>query len=96
MADRYKKECGILYVKFQDKVVGHLSFLITKDKMIPLFVGYDRDLNGEHNIYFNIVYRIIELGISLGKKVIKCGQTTDFFKQKSDADRKNCFFCSKI
>lgn len=73
-------------------LLGHVTIVEKENSLIPLFLGYDKTLNKEYDIYFNLVYKILEIGIQEKKKVIKFGQTADYFKQKMGCNTTNVWW----
>lgn len=74
------------------KTVGCLTFIETPDTIIALFVGFDKMLNRDYHIYFNLVYKLLEIAMEKKKKNIKFGQTADFFKQKLGCTPQDLWF----
>jgi predicted N-acyltransferase len=82
----------LVTIKKDGVLVGHVSLVEKNDILIPLFLGYDKKLNREFNIYFNLVYMILEIAIQEKKKIIKFGQTADFFKRKMGCISENVWW----
>lgn len=72
----------LITVKRKNVLLGHISIIELHDKFVPLFIGIEKAANKKYDIYFNLVYKIFEVAIQENKKIIKCGQTADFFKRK--------------
>ncbi len=72
----------LILIKKDDLLLGHVSIIEKNESFVPLFLGYDKALNKDYDVYFNLVYKILEVAIEEKKKYIKFGQTADYFKQK--------------
>lgn len=82
----------LIVIKKDDILLGHVSIIEKKDSFIPLFLGYDKILNKKYDVYFNLVYKILEIAIEEGKKNIKFGQTADYFKRKMGCSSVNVWW----
>ncbi|MDD3038028.1 hypothetical protein [Bacteroides sp.] len=72
----------LITIKRENILLGHISIVELRDKFVPLFIGYEKIVNNKYDIYFNLVYKILEVAMHEKKKIVKCGQTADFFKRK--------------
>lgn len=72
----------LIIIEKDGVLLGHVSIIESQDILIPLFLGYEKVMNKEYDIYFNLVYKILEVAIQEKKRIVKFGQTADFFKRK--------------
>jgi predicted N-acyltransferase len=80
------------YMKDQ-KLCGFFSYL-DQDKTLDIhYIGLDKDLNIKHQLYLNMLYYIIELGIQESKTQINFGRTAPEIKSSVGAETVNmdCF-----
>ena len=61
-----------------------------------MYLGIDYEHNEEYRLYFNMLYRIIKLGIELNKKTIELGQTCYYPKLKLGSRLKSLFMYIKF
>lgn len=72
----------LITIEKDNILLGHISIIELEDKFVPLFIGIEKTLNKKYDTYFNLVYKILEVAMQEKKKIVKCGQTADFFKRK--------------
>jgi predicted N-acyltransferase len=68
------------YVYRDDKVVGFLASLFSETTFHGLFVGLDYSLNSQSEIYFNLLYHLVDIALQRGSQEIYVGQTADEIK----------------
>lgn len=82
----------LITIEKNNELLGHVSIVVKKDCLIPLFLGYDKANNKEFDVYFNLVYKILEVAIEEKKEYIKFGQTADYFKRKMGCHSANVWW----
>lgn len=72
--------------EFVDKetkdIVGFIQLKLIGDKLCFLFGGFRKEDNDKYDIYYNILLKIIEIGIAKQVKTIEFGQTAEESKLK--------------
>lgn len=71
-----------ILIEGNNAILGYVLVVEKKDCLIPLFLGYSKKHNKTYDIYFNLVYKVLELAIERKKSMVKFGQTADYFKHK--------------
>jgi len=75
--DKYLQDrSAIILAKRNSVSVGFALLLYDNKILIPLFFGLDYAYNEEYCVYFNLMYKAIEVGINEGMKSIDMGITT--------------------
>lgn len=74
-----------IIVKKGSNIVAMELVLEDEEILRPLYVGIDYRYNESYKIYFNMIYQIIEMGISRGKKKVELGQTCYHPKKQAGA-----------
>jgi len=67
---------SIVLARYGRTIVGFTLLLDDEDKLVPLYSGLDYSYNERSALYFNLLYRAVEVGIVLGKRVVDLGITT--------------------
>ncbi len=57
------------------KMVGFYTSIQTHDALDAHFLGYDHNYNGSHQLYLNMLYDLVEEGISLGVSHVDMSRT---------------------
>jgi predicted N-acyltransferase len=68
------------YVYREDKVVGFLASLFSETTFHGLFVGLDYSLNSQSELYFNLLYHLVDIALHRSPREIYVGQTADEIK----------------
>jgi predicted N-acyltransferase len=68
------------YVYRDDQVVGFLASLFSETTFHGLFVGLDYSLNSQSELYFNLLYHLVDVGLRRRSQEIYVGQTADEIK----------------
>ncbi|MGA1825529.1 MAG: GNAT family N-acetyltransferase [bacterium] len=75
--DKYLGESSaIIMVKREGILIGFTLLLFDEMTLIPLFTGLDYNYNDRYSVYFNLLYKSIEVAIREGKRDIDLGITT--------------------
>lgn len=64
------------------KVVGFIQLKVIEDTLYFMFCGFNKVDNEHYDLYYNMLLKIIEEGITLGVKEINFGQTSEETKLK--------------
>ncbi|HEV3300561.1 MAG TPA: GNAT family N-acetyltransferase [Planctomycetaceae bacterium] len=68
------------YVYREDKIVGFLASLFSETTFHGLFVGLDYSLNSQSELYFNLLYHLVDIALRRRSQAIYVGQTADEIK----------------
>jgi hypothetical protein len=68
------------YVYDEDKVVGFLASIFNESTFHGLFVGLDYSLNSQSELYFNLLYHLVDVALRRKSREIYVGQTADEIK----------------
>lgn len=71
-----RNKSSLLLVKKDGTPIAFSLLLFDRETLVPLFCGLDYTYNEEYCVYFNLFYKIIEIGIEEGMKDIDLGITT--------------------
>jgi Peptidogalycan biosysnthesis/recognition len=63
-------------IYLQEKLVGFVSYFIIDKSMKVHFIGIDYSYNHSHDLYFNILFRVLEIAILQKFKMIDYGRTS--------------------
>lgn len=66
----------------QDKLIGFAQMLPKGDKVVGKYLGMDYMVSREHELYFALNLRAIDVGTSRGFKEIEFGETSYHFKKE--------------
>ncbi len=66
--------------------IGFTALLFDDETLIPIYSGLDYKYNMEYCVYFNLLYKIVEIGINRGMKNIHMGLTTIIPKKDLGAE----------
>jgi len=64
-----------------DKIVGFCFGIAGGDQHVMLFVGRDYDVTPDADLYFNLIYRGLDQGMTAGVRAVHIGASSDEFKQ---------------
>jgi len=68
------------YVYREDKIIGFLASLFSETTFHGLFVGLDYSLNSQSELYFNLLYHLVDIALRRRSQAIYVGQTADEIK----------------
>jgi predicted N-acyltransferase len=68
------------YVYRDDQIVGFLASLFSETTFHGLFVGLDYSLNSQCELYFNLLYHLVDIALRRRPQEIYVGQTADEIK----------------
>jgi hypothetical protein len=71
-----------------DEIIGFIQTKEIDDKLYFIFGGFEREDIERYDIYYNMLLKIIELGIEKGMKEIEFGQTAEESKLKIGCQEK--------
>jgi len=75
--DKCLGDCSAVILAKKDNIpIGFTLLLFDDETLIPMYSGLDYNCNKEYYIYFNLLYKIVEVGIKEGMKDIDMGITT--------------------
>ncbi|MBI4650529.1 GNAT family N-acetyltransferase [Candidatus Desantisbacteria bacterium] len=77
---------SIILIKKDNIPIGFTLLWFDDETLIPIFSGLDYNYNDEYGIYFNLLYKIVEVAIDKGKKDIDLGITTLIPKKEMGAE----------
>ncbi len=80
--DKMSKDIKVLAMVKNEQVLGAAILMVSEKTMTFLFVGLDYAKRDEYEIYFNLVYGILQLAIQLDCTQLKLGQTSYWVKQR--------------
>ena len=72
----YKDNFEVLGFFHKNKLVAFYSAFVTGDAYELYYVGFDYEMNGEYQLYFNMLFSGLERAIVLKKKQLKLGRTS--------------------
>lgn len=78
----YEAELYEFIDKETKDIVGFIQLKLIEDKLCFLFGGFRKEDNDKYDIYYNILLKIIEIGIKKQVKTIEFGQTAEESKLK--------------
>lgn len=58
-----------------EKMISYISYYHDKDDLVAGFMGMERELNKKHDLYLNVLLKLIEEGIKLKVKKVTFGRT---------------------
>jgi hypothetical protein len=68
------------FVYQEEKVVGFMASIFSDTTFHGLFVGLDYEVNSQSELYFNLLYRLVDLALRRKAREISVGQTADELK----------------
>ena len=66
----------------QDRLVGFAQLLPKGNRVVGKYLGMDYTVNREHELYFALCLRFIDISVSRGFKEIEFGETSYHFKKE--------------
>jgi hypothetical protein len=72
----YKDDFMLEGIFSAEKLIGFNSYFIENQKVLVHYIGFDYSQNELFDIYFNILFRNVKVGINLGKQSINFGRTS--------------------
>lgn len=72
----YADNFDLVAIYANDNMVGFYSYFKTENNLGVHYIGIDYLYNDSHDIYFNILFKIVELGISQKVKSIDFGRSS--------------------
>ena len=95
LARQYPDDSHFTFIHRDGRVVAFGCGLTIGRQHLLVSVGFDYSINRETDLYFNLVYRMMERAIAAGSDVIHFGATADEFKRRLGCDQKPCFLYAK-
>lgn len=90
-----KRELGAQFRMFayyeQEKLIAFYTLIRNGDEMEAHFLGYDRELNHDRQLYLNILYDIVRLAIESGAHSINFARTALEIKSSVGAEPRPLF-----
>lgn len=75
-----------ILVFLQDRLVGFVQLISKGDKVAGKYLGMDYTVSREHELYFALCLRIVDMSTRRGFKEIEFGETNYQFKKKLGCD----------
>jgi hypothetical protein len=72
----------ILVCEWAGRPVGFVQVIENGEELVFAFAGLDYACNAQHDVYFNLLLRMVEYGIERGFKILELGQTAEDAKLK--------------
>jgi hypothetical protein len=90
----FKDDLVIKAYFLEDKMVGFSTVLVNQNHLDAHFLGYDTEINHQHQLYLNMLYDMIELGISIRSNFISMSRTAIEIKSSVGAvpQDMHCYF----
>lgn len=82
MARQLPDESCFTIARQGDKIIGFCFGIAGADQHVMLFVGRDYDVTPEADLYFNLIYRGLDQGLTSGVRAVHIGASSDEFKQQ--------------
>lgn len=76
-----------------EKILAFFQLKQFDDSLYFLFCGFDKKDNDQYDLYYNLLIKIIEIGIEKGYKCINFGQTSEETKLKIGCKEKYKYLC---
>jgi len=85
--DKYLKDrSAVLLAEKGDRIIGFTLLFFDDETLIPIYSGLDYNYNEIYCIYFNLLYKIVDVAITEGMKDIDLGITTLVPKKEMGAE----------
>ena len=81
-----EQRSAVILIRRDSVIVGFTLLFFDHETLIPIFSGLDYDYSKEYAVYFNLLYKIVEVAIESGKKEVDLGITTLVPKKEIGAD----------
>src|SRR5262249_32569865 len=95
-ARKLPEETAYTFVYDGDRIVAFACSLFTPAVYHQIFVGYDKAVNAEHDLYFNLFFHAVDHAYRQKVGVIHVGQSADEFKhQKLGCHQRPLYFYIK-
>lgn len=78
----YKAEIYEFLDRDDERILGFIQLKRIDDTLIFMFCGFEQDDNDKHDLYYNMLLKIVEIGIETGVGRINFGQTSEESKMK--------------
>ncbi len=82
LARQFPDESYFTFARQNERIVGFCCGLASGHQYSLLVVGLDYSINRETNLYFNLVYRMMQQALVPGVNLLHFGATADEFKQR--------------
>jgi len=82
LVEQFPGRLSLTTVYHQDRIVAFNWGLAALPAYHFLFCGIDYALNGEADLYFNLMYHQLDHALRAGARVVRFGQTADAFKTR--------------
>lgn len=82
LARQLPDESCFAIIRQGEKIVGFCSGLAGPDQHILLLLGYDDSISRDTDLYFNLIYRSLEQGLSPTVRIVHFGGAADDFKKR--------------
>lgn len=79
---QYETEIYEFKNKHTNKLLGFIQVKEVDEKLLFLFGGFNKEKNKEYDLYYNMLLKIVELGIHKNVSLIEFGQTAEESKLK--------------
>ena len=79
---QYETEIYEFKDKNTDKILGFIQVKEVDEKLLFLFGGFNKEENKGYDLYYNMLLKIVELGIQKNVSLIEFGQTAEESKLK--------------
>ncbi len=78
-----------------NKLVGFCSAIKNGDVLEAHFLGYDEELNAEHQLYLNMLFDLVRMGLDAKTRLINFGRTAHEIKSSIGAEARDMFLYLK-
>lgn len=78
----YEAEIYEFLSRDDGRIIGFIQLKRMDDTLIFMFCGFEQDDNDKYDLYYNMLLKIVEIGMELGVSKINFGQTSEESKMK--------------
>lgn len=82
LARQYPDDSHFIFIRQSDRIVAFGCGLTSDHQHSLISVGFDYSINREVDLYFNLIYQMMEQGMAPGINVIHFGAAADEFKRR--------------